>query len=384
MMKSSIKSQFIGAIALYASLVLVIWFGYYAATYGQFSRVAKENAELAAGRLTDRVSAEIVQMKSVAEIIAASTHVQDFLSFGDAELFYDNAGTVSEIIRNAAYLTATLDNVIAINAAGNYYRFTGGLSNAACALLFERFQGTETAYQIVELDGILFFCHSTPIFTVQGQNVDRVGTVILLTNLNRKRAILSSTKLTGINTAVMQDGVILLANDESLEGKQEAELNHEYELVLHTNVAGTNLSIAAVVTKEALFPGRTLFFFISFILLAILLVTVIALYRYLSAYMVRPMTSVIRGVASLDKELKKRLPELPVIGKADFHSLVLAINDLIDRSERNYKSELEQRDMQIGLLNSQIDAHFMVNVITSIHTLVRGGGQSDIEALFAR
>jgi len=96
------------------------------------------------------------------------------------------------------------------------------------------------------------------------------------------------------------------------------------------------------------------------------------------------MTSVIGGVASLDGELTGRLHELPVTGKPDFESLVLAINRMLDRTEqfsnellderqKLFDAELLQRDMKIGLLTSQIDAHFVVNTITSIHTLSSQG-----------
>jgi len=139
-------------------------------------------------------------------------------------------------------------------------------------------------------------------------------------------------------------------------------------------------SVVAALTDEALFPNRVMFLTTSLVLLATLLAAVIALYRYLSVYIVQPVTNIINSMATLDGKFEHRLPWSPFVGKPEFESLVYAINDLIDRTEQYSKetlmqrqmlfdSDILQRDMRIGLLTSQIDAHFVVNTITSIHTL---------------
>ena len=156
-----------------------------------------------------------------------------------------------------------------------------------------------------------------------------------------------------------------------------------YNVVVRMAIEGTDPSVAAV-DNDSLFTNRDMFFATSLTLLAVIMIVVIALYRYLSVYIVQPMTSVIKSVASLDGELKSRLPELPDIGKSDFESLVSTINGMLDRTEQYssellderqklFDSELLQRDMRIGLLTSQIDAHFVVNTIGSIHTLCTHG-----------
>ena len=142
------------------------------------------------------------------------------------------------------------------------------------------------------------------------------------------------------------------------------------------------------------FSGTVLFLTATLVLLAVFLTAAFVLYRYLSNSMIKPMISVIGGVASLDGELSGRLHELPVVGKPDFESLVLAINKMLDRTEqfsrellnerqKLFEAELLHRDMRIGLLTLQIDAHFVVNTITSIYTLslqgdsVRAGRMAD-------
>jgi hypothetical protein len=294
-------------------------------TYESFRNSARENAELAAERLLDRVSTEFTRMKNAADIISASGSVQDFLVSETIEAFYGKAETISEIIRNAVFPITTVDSLITIDAAGNFYRFTGSLSNNSCILLHEMFSGAGATYSIIELDEVLFFCYSTPVFSIPRHTPERTGTVILLTNLDRKRAALAIPALTGTDTAVIYEDLILFSSDENLEGKSHAEITDDYGLILLKEITGTNLTIAAAIKSSALFPGSAMFLTTSLVLLATLLISVIFLYRYLS------------------------------------------------ERQKLFNAEILKRNMQLGLLVSQIDAHFVVNVITSIRTLSMRG-----------
>jgi LytS/YehU family sensor histidine kinase len=178
-------------------------------------------------------------------------------------------------------------NVITFNIAGKFYRFMGKLSNGACEDLHGMIKGVGTFQTVTELDGVMFFCYSTPVFAVSGQESERIGTVVLLTHLDRKRTVLAGS--TGMDTAIVQDDIILLSNDESLEGKIASELEQIYGLVSLIPIEGTTLYVVAAVKNEAMFPGRTLFFVTSFALLAVLLLVVMVLYRYLSGYIMLPM-----------------------------------------------------------------------------------------------
>ena len=384
MKNSPIRKRFILTVVIYTVLILALWFGYYLIAYRSVSSSAAENAELTAERLLDQISAEFAQMRSVTEIIAASTFVQDFMMTDTVETFYEHSGTVAEIIRNAAFSATATDGLVTIDSSGVFYRFHGSLSNTACEILHHTFMDKGVSYTVMELDGISFFCHSAPIITTTGQTPQRVGTVVILSNLSRKRTILADNALVGVDTAVIQDEVILLSNNNGLEGTNAHELDSSYGLVLHREIVNTNLSVAAAVGSDELFPNRSGFIATSAILLATLLIAIIILYRYLSHSIIRPMASVVSGVASLDGELKGRLFEMPVLGRPDFESLVIAINGMLDRTEqynnellnerqKSFDSELQKRDMQIGLLTSQIDAHFVVNTIASIRTLSAQG-----------
>lgn len=143
-------------------------------------------------------------------------------------------------------------------------------------------------------------------------------------------------------------------------------------------------AIAAAGIYEVQYPNREMFIITSVVVLVAVFIAVFALFRYLSVYIIKPITEIIDTVASLDGKPEHRLPRASLAGKPGFDSFVYAINDLIDKTDQYrkelllqkqmlYDSDILQRDMRIGLLTSQIDAHFVVNTIASIHTLAAQG-----------
>jgi sensor histidine kinase YesM len=166
------------------------------------------------------------------------------------------------------------------------------------------------------------------------QTPDRVGIIIMLTNIDRiRRSLFGSNLLSGVDAAVVQDDIIVLSSNGELELKPDTELEKKYGMLSRKNITGTNLSVVAAVKSEALFPGRELFWLTSFILLAILLATILIFYRYLS------------------------------------------------ERQKLFDAEILNRNMQIGLLISQMDAHFVVNAIASIKTLSMRGENGKAERM---
>ncbi|MCL2602908.1 MAG: histidine kinase [Defluviitaleaceae bacterium] len=365
----TVRKRFVAALAFFSLLIIALWFGYQFIAYRSVSRSAHENAELAALRLLDRVSAEFSQMRSIGNIIASSPYVQDFLAAETVEAHFARAEIAAEIIRNAASPVLSADNVITFDSDGVFFRFSGGLSNAASASLFEYVNTMGTFHTVMELDGVLFFCHSTPVYSVLGHGTHRVGTAVILVNLNRKRAALTDTAMSGLDTAFIQNGTVLLSGAIEFEGQPCTALDNAYVMVVRREIESANLSIAAAVRREVLMPNRPLFFITSGSLLLLLLTIVALLYYYLSFYMIKPMSDVIGNVSALGGEIKDRLPEIP--GKPDFQSLVFTINDMLDRIERYH----------FHSLITQMDTHFVVNALMGVKALQHNGENEKAERM---
>ena len=386
--RATLRGRFLRTLIIYTMLTLVLWFGYHQLNYSAVSRIAEESTRLAADNLTKQIGAEFAQMRTIASAIAGSSYIQDFLGEKDLTDYYSKAGIASEIIRQAAFPITSADSVLAINAEGVSYRFSGGLSSQSCEALYSSIQGAGTVYTVVDLDDTLFYCHSAPVLELSGQYPIRLGNVALLTGLEKTRKmLLYEDSLINMDIAVIIDGEIIMSNNPSLEGTRADALPELYGMITTAQVDGTPLSIAAAIPISELFPGSRWFLVTSLVFIGLMILVIFVLYNYLSRDMIRPMASIVAGVESLDGEKVKRLHELPVLGKPDFQSLVLTINDMLERTEKHntellgerqkvYEAELARQKMRMGLLAQQMDAHFVTNTLIGIQSLAeRGDGE---------
>jgi signal transduction histidine kinase len=326
--KSTLRRRFITALIVYTGIILVLWIVFQNITLKTIGDYARENTYLAADDWSVRVGAEFSQMRTITSAIVGSAFVQDFLKERDAAAYYEKAELVSEIIQKAAFPITNADSIITFSTNGKYYRFSGGLSNASCEELYRTFQNADTVFTVIELDDTLFFCHNSPVFDMSGQSPVRAGNVVMLTGLEKTRRMLEYEEITtSIDMALVFGGEIILSNNPAIEGMAETEIEPMYGLVSTAPVAGTALSVAAAIPNDALFPENTLYFIMAATLLFLLLLMILVLYRYLSAYMIQPM----------EKNL--------------------------------YEAEISKLNMRMGLLAAQMDAHFVVNTLQNVKRL---------------
>ena len=372
------RRRFTFALVIYAIIILALWFAYYQINQTAINRRDMENTLITADNLKEQVRDEFERMRTIAVTIAGSGYVQDFLKERDVHAFYAKADTIAEIIQRAAFPASSADSVITVNTSGDFYRFSGALSNSACEKLFETFQDAGSVYTVVELDGSMYFCHNSPVFDSSGPVPLRVGNVILLTGLNKARRLLDSgNAMNYMDAAIMLDDTVILSGNHSIERMTADELMESYYAVTSIEISGTPLTIVAAIPKEAVYPDDGIFLSMALMLLCLLISMILILYRYLSGYMMRPMADIMARVRGISSGMSDRLPKT---GKSDFDALVYDINDMLDRTERYsaellsereklFDAELSKQKMRMGLLTSQMDAHFVVNTLTGIKNL---------------
>jgi signal transduction histidine kinase len=380
--KSPLRRRFVVAIIIYTGAILALWLVYQNITNGTIAAYARENTMLAADGLTGRIGAEFAQMGTFTASIAASAYVQDFLMERDVAAWYGKAEVVTEIIQQSAYPITSSDSVIVFGMDGNFYRFSGGLSHEGCETLNTLFRGVGSVYTVATVDDTLFFCYNTPVHDMSHPTTPRIGNVVMLTRLDKMRRMLEREDAAmGIDMALVFEGQIILSGNPELEGMPASGIEPLYGAVTVMQVAGAGLSVAAAIPGEALNPDSTLSYVISGALLALLVAIILVLYRYLSSFLVRPMLRIIAHVRAIGGGWGGRLP---TTGKKDFDTLVSDINAMLDRTDQYYnafiaerkklyESEFAKQNMRLGLLATQMDAHFVVNTLQNIKRLLDKG-----------
>ncbi len=321
------KRRFAAIMTGYSLLVLIAWFCYNNVVFSHTQQIARVLTSLAGNNLLTRLDSEFSRIRLTSSVIAGSAYVRDFLEEKDVASYYEKAKPAAEIIRKTAYPQMYADSIITITEGGAFYRFTGSVSNEVIANIHSEIKNSSYApiYSIQEIDGTKYFCHITYVYAHELGQSNPVGSVVILSNLSKMRRMLSEPReVPGIDTAVIFNDKILLSGNIELEGKESAQLNENYGAVTVSQVTGTSLFVAAAVTKETLYKDEQLSFLVLVLMLSALLLLIAGLYRLLSRRMITPM---------------------------------------LDKADK----------MQMGLLGTQISAHFVVNTIVCIEKLSQQG-----------
>jgi signal transduction histidine kinase len=321
-----LSQRFIVIIALYTAVVLGMWWIYQITVFRGIRHSAGQAIELAENSLLMELDDGLSRMTVVSSALSGSNYVQEFLAERDSSAYYEKAGAVSEIIRKAIYPNIDTDSIITFTADGTFFRFTGGVSNEACEKLYAGIaDGTVPAYSVAELDGIHYFCLISPVYGRGLTMTPPVGYVAALSDTAKmRRAMTRLNTVSGMDSAIILDGRVLLSTRQEFDGQDAAGLKRRYASVTAAQVTGSSLYVATAITNEELRYAERMFITVSMITLLALLGVLAALYRILSAKMVSPM-----------------------IKKAD--------------------------NMQIGLLQTQISAHFLYNVVDCLEGLAEKG-----------
>ncbi len=321
-----LRRRFSVTIAVFVAFMLGLWFTYQQTVFSYIRRTAGETIAQTESHLLTMLDDEFSDMKRTVSLLAGNESVQAFLNETDVQRRYAQADVISGIISTAAYPDFTGDNLLTVTADGAFFQFAGSVSSVGLTVIRDNLLTGGMVYTVLDdLDGGSFFCLATPVYRrVDGESV-HAGYVIALQSLTKIRRVLTRLDTpTGIETAVLHNGVILFSSDPKLDGRSADELNRLYGSVTTAQVTGSDLTTATAITKDVLNYGQRQFLTVSLIAVLILLVTMAMLYRWMSAKMVSPM--------------------------------------------------LETADnMQMGLLKLQISAHFVVNTISAIKGLSERG-----------
>jgi hypothetical protein len=321
-----LRRRFIAIIAAFSVIMLLMWLIWQNTVFSHIRQNAEETVALAESSLVTILSDEFSRMFILSSSLSGSDYVQEFLAEQDAGAYYEKAEAVAEIVRKAAYPHTDTDSIITITAGGSFYRFTGSISAGAIKKIHDALQsGGLPAYSVTELDKTGYFCLVTPVLPRNSQTTQPAGYVVMLSNIAKvRRTLLGMNTISGMDAAVVLDDTILLSSNEELDGAGVSELYRRYGAVTVSEVVGTDLSVATALTKEALHYTERIFITTALFMLAALIIALCVLWRVMSAKMVGPMLT-----------------------KSD--------------------------NMQMGLLKTQINAHFIVNTVEAIESLAEQG-----------
>ena len=358
-MRISLQNRFAFFLLIQTILILLLWFHYHSVSLSNINQTTLSTASHEAERLLREISDELEYMRTVCSAIAGSSYVKDFLLEEDIAAYYEKVITVSEIIDKTAFPMSSSDSVITINGKGEYYRFSGGVSNRSCEFLYKTFQGAGAVYTLIELDSVNYFCHNSPVIITIDYQSKHIGNIVMLTDLSKIRRLLETDKKSDVDMLIMVNGSVLLASNTELEGKHEVEIKSLYPEIMFLEIGSTGATIGAAIGGETAALEQKRFIWISVLIIVLMLTVFFFIFSYLSKGMVRPMASIFKDIHAIQDGNERLSPT----GRGDFDVLVAEINEMLDRTKRYH----------MGLLGKQINIHFILNTLLYIQGLSSEG-----------
>lgn len=322
MNNKSFRRKYTFVLLAYTLIILILWLFYHSIVLSYTQKTVNDTLQLESARLTSTMETKFSNMKISASLIGSSTYLKEFLTETDTTAYYEKAATVHEIISKVSSVEDPFDSVITINNAGEYYRFVGSMSNQAIERIVDNYSKAAPFFTIVSVDEKDYFCYISPVYSTQNIEANRIGDVIIINSLAKTRRILISSDIQGIDTAVVSQDKIIISTNGALEGRPFSEMEQGYRAVYTSAIDGTNLTMVAAVEGTVFDTPNRMFQVVAILVGILFLVILTILYRYLSQVIINPLLTT-------------------------------------------------KEAMQMGLLGTQMDAHFVVNTLHTIEILLQ-------------
>jgi len=380
MKKSNLKSRLRTILFAFGAAVLILWSVFYLQT----SRTMKNSNRAVMSQVSHQVMSaletELLSLEHIAFTLSQNAQVKDFVKEQSPLLYHEKSSQISSILDTLVRPSSFVGNLLIYNQDGIYSRFIGTLGNTAAARIgFNLKQKTLPQHLYLALEGTHYVGYAVGIYEGNRQ----LGTIVLLIEEERLLALFSQYGgLDDIKISLIAEGKAIVSSDKAFVGNFADDLKQKRGEFLRRQIGVTPFEI--VVQSDGSYAdtmsGKFTF---AVLATALILTTIIILFLILwNRSFFRPMLLVMQGVEALGSE--QELRPLTLTGEASFDRLVEQINAMLLRLEEKNKelldarlglqnAQIEHQKAVIISLKKQINAHFTVNVLSSIKLLAEKG-----------
>lgn len=394
MIRPSIKNLFLIIMLLAGLLALVVILVYHSILIRVTEGTANENQDFVISQVSQNLNTYFSELDSSTDLIIFDNGVHLFLQANSSVDAYRISQPVRETMDSVFSNSATISSAILFSDEGSFYRYGNFFTNQTCRDLFMRFNTSSYTknYTVEEIEGKAYFCLSQSIYRIVANRPEKVGMVVLLSDITDAHNYLASFNDLSDFTIAISDpaGHIFLSNRTEIEGGAIAEqpyFDPIINIVEQRKVSGSNLQLYVTRDKAASRTYQNIFVTAIIVILIVMAAVFVLATVAANRLFISPMSNVIsqmrqKGVSNLKDRLS-------ATKSPDIDRLVDDINALLDRSEdysrrvfstqqQLYETELKKHQLQLYVLRKQINTHFIFNTLNSIKALARENSQEPI------
>ncbi len=369
MMKTKVYEEFLRIFILFFLALTALWAGFYALNSNMLRSAYHQNIQQTVDHLLEDLSENIERMQRINYIVGARAQVQAFLQVEDILHRHGMAEEVHMLLQQDLLSIGNRFSIVLVDHNGWFYRFSGSITHTECEKLALLAQDVDySSHLTFSLNGNNFIGYASEIFGTDGAPL---GSVFVVENeQNFLEYFYGTDEQSTVSAAILSGDLLISTNATALASEQTP-------LYTEKQVGITPFQVAAWLNPEHEMP-LDVYFALGIVATSLILLGVLFLFaRTQSKRFLQPIAHLIEQVDRADFDAGERLMPVQV---AEFDGLIDKLNQLIVRLGRQNKAvnesmlllERSKTESQQAInfsLKKQINAHFIVNTLTSIRTL---------------
>jgi len=323
--KNSTKNIILTVTIMSAALI-AIWFVFYFGIRSIIRAYTVDASEKVAETTLENINKNILELEKISLKIEANEYVKKSLSSTNSQDFFTNGATAAEELSGTIKEHFYSDSVIVFDKNDRFFRLTGEAGNASISWILTRFRRDDLRDVFeASLYNNRYMGFITRLVTDEG-----CGVIFLIREKDIDRLFLDRSEK-WLELSIVKDGNVLFSKSKEFSGEKIEALNEHFDNVIKTPVGISGLSVCASFSNDDY--EVNLLFYMAMILMALVLALILVLF-----------------IRVKEKEKELYLNSLAISEAKRFRQQTL-----------------------LDALKKQIDAHFTVNVISSIKALAEKG-----------
>lgn len=356
--KERLNIKLNGALLVFLIAIVALWAVFYLAAYGIIKASATKNVEQIAVQSISKLENSFVEIEHIAFSITQHSEAKEFVAQTSLLDFYDKAEAVQEQIDSDVNLSDLASAVILYRTDGNYYRFTGQLSNALCDRAYYSIDKNAPSCTVsIKSENMVYIGYASGIY----EEEELLGYAVVLIHDKTLLQLLNPQTQESIEFALLIDQKSITASDSTLYGKTYEEIIRGASVVKSISVGLTPFQIV-VVSKETRLAEVTTYFGIAVCTTAGLFLTMVMMYSaFWKRHILYPTLKIMGEVEEMGRGERQSLS--PANEEA-YQALIEQINLMYRRTD-------EYNRAMLLALKKQINAHFTINALNAIKRLTK-------------
>jgi sensor histidine kinase YesM len=360
--------------------VLAVWSFFYLIISDYIAQNTRNQMTFAAEQIIERLGSEFSQIERLSYSLKQNTDVMALARETDPDAFVAFTGSIDSVLNAKTLNHDFIDSIIIFGTdRNNFYRLSGRLGNRSCARITSALSALEMPSHLsLELEGRKYIGYADEIKTDENGST---GAVVVLVEAEKILELLRAFDGSGsLMVAIHARGELVTANTD------EPGLFESNNLpVIHSRFGVTPYEISVTARSQYMNNSVVYFTAVAVITAAIFGAVLFIFINLLNRRFFRPMVSVIGNIESLNTGDTSE--DLPYVQSEEFDGLIAKINEMLLHIEtkntevktaelKTKNAEIEKQKALVFSLKKQINAHFTINTLEAISSLV---GQGDLE-----